>query len=147
MLNSKIWGPSASHFTPLLSAPTFQRPWILSFHFQAKEQRNRWDLMMGAERCVCFVSAGTHAQAPNAGLCFHASGSCCHACVLMLASICDFSQIGWSKGVSMCMIPLMSMSEHVFGGRGVWGYVSMCVFSKCLAFFKMAWSTTVIYGV
>lgn len=119
ILNSKIWGPSASHVIPSLSAPAFQGPWIFPFSFKAKEERNGWDLMTGAGRCVCYASAGARACAPDTGLCFHAPVSCCHACALMLASIHDFSQIGQYRGMSMCVIPLMSVSEHVFRGRGV----------------------------
>ena len=35
----------------------------------------------------------------------------------------------------MCVIPLMSMSEHVFRGRGIEGYVSVCFF-QMLGFFQ-----------
>ncbi|VCW49868.1 unnamed protein product, partial [Gulo gulo] len=33
--------------------------------------------------------------------------------------VCDFSQISQCGDVSMCVIPLMSVSEHVFRGRGI----------------------------
>lgn len=33
--------------------------------------------------------------------------------------ICAFSQISQYGDVSMCVIPLMSVSEHVFRGKGI----------------------------
>lgn len=94
---------------------------------------------MGLEdgsRKVCLpASARAHAQARIQG---RASVhlSCCHACALMLASICDFPQNGQYRGMNMCAIPLLSVSEHVFGGRGILRVCLYVCFFQMLGFFQ-----------
>lgn len=66
-------------------------------------------------------------------LCVHGNGctgirhSAAHSSVYLLLScmctyvgcIWDFSQISQYGDVSMCVMPLISVSEHVFRGRGI----------------------------
>lgn len=78
---------------------------------------------MGLEdgsRKVCLLwvhwnaCTGIRYAAMPPSICGLLSRTCTH-----IGCICDFSQIGQHRDVSMCVIPLMSVSEHVFRGRGI----------------------------
>lgn len=107
--------PPCHSTAPSTSLP---RTLKLSILFQGQGAEEQMGLEDGSRKGCLLCVYGVHTRASDTPPGLHASVSCHHVCALMLASICDFSQIGLYRDVSMCVIPLMSVSEHVLRGRG-----------------------------
>lgn len=120
-------GPFSLHVTPLLPAPAFQGPWSCPFSFKVKEQRNRWDLRMEAERGVCCVSMEcTHGHQIHhqAFMHLYPAITCVHLCWPVSVTSPKLACTGMWACVSFHLWAWVSMCS----GEGKLRGMSLCVF-------------------
>lgn len=122
---------------PCYSVASSTSPRIFPFSFKANEQKNGWDLRVGAERCVqCTLEHMPGHQIQGCAF-MHLCPAATHVHLCWPVSVI-FPKLASTGGEHVCV----STYEHewtcVQGKGNFRGIVSMCVFSKCLAFFKMA---------
>lgn len=90
--------------------------------------------MAGAESCVCCVPTGAHTKAPDTGL-MHLCPAITHGCLCWPISVTS-SKLASAGYEHVC--DSTYEREYMCSEEGEFRDMSLCVFSKCLAFFKMA---------